>query len=222
MEKIITSDNAVTFFSEEYQEAYHSKTGAVDEAFKKFAEPSKIAEINTNKITILDICFGLGYNSFAGIKEALKNDNIKEIEIIGVELDPIIISKAKEVDLHDEVYETFKIAIEKRNSEFEIDGVKIKLNLLVKDARDVVRNLDEKYSNTINYVFLDPFSPKKCPVLWTEEFFTNIYKLMKTEGILTTYSCARVVRDNLRASNFEVTDGPKVQRRGPSTIARKV
>ena len=45
---------------------------------------------------------------------------------------------------------------------------------------------------------------------------------MIKESILATYSCARIVRDNLKEAGFEVFDGPSVGRRAPSTIAKKL
>ncbi|MBW2994548.1 hypothetical protein KY315_03965, partial [Candidatus Woesearchaeota archaeon] len=60
----VTKDNSITLFNEEYQEYYHSIHGAIEEAFEKFVKPCKIAELaKTGKIKILDICFGMGYNS---------------------------------------------------------------------------------------------------------------------------------------------------------------
>ena len=68
-------------------------------------------------------------------------------------------------------------------------------------------------------VFIDL---KKNPELWTEEFFKQLRKLIKPDGILTTYSCAGNVRRNLKAAGFQVKDGPCVGRRSPSTIAAPV
>jgi tRNA U34 5-methylaminomethyl-2-thiouridine-forming methyltransferase MnmC len=44
---------------------------------------------------------------------------------------------------------------------------------------------------------------------------------MKKGGKLATYSCARVVRENLVAAGFSVSDGPCVGRRAPGTVAVK-
>ena len=70
-------------------------------------------------------------------------------------------------------------------------------------------------------VFLDPFSPRKNPELWSEEFFKEIYSRMKKGAKLATYSCARKIRENLKTAGFKVIDGPNVGRRGPSTNAIK-
>ncbi|MBT6774795.1 hypothetical protein HOA91_05495, partial [Candidatus Woesearchaeota archaeon] len=46
-------------------------------------------------------------------------------------------------------------------------------------------------------------------------------RVMKDSGILATYSCARIIRDNMAAADLVYDDGPIVGRRGPGTIATK-
>lgn len=197
-----TSDNSYTFFNEEYQETYHSITGALEEAQKKFIQPLDIKD----GLVILDICFGLGYNTFAAIKQA------KHIKIIALEKDPKILKSLQSLEL-DADYEIIKkLAIEKSYKDQNYD-----LSLILGPAQETIKQVSEK----VDAVFLDPFSPKKNSELWTKEFFEDIYKIMKPGAKLATYSCARIVRDNLRAVGFIVTDGPRVHRRGPSTIAQK-
>ena len=90
-----------------------------------------------------------------------------------------------------------------------------KIKIILGDARETVKKLNE----TFDVVFLDPFSPKKCPELWTKDFFSDVKKLMRKNSTLATYSCARSVRDNLRNVGFVVEDGPCIGRKSPSTIA---
>jgi tRNA U34 5-methylaminomethyl-2-thiouridine-forming methyltransferase MnmC len=211
MKRFITQDGSVTFYSEEYDEHYHTKSGAVEEAFKKFAEPCNVKEkAKQDNIIILDVCFGLGYNTAAAIDLALEANPNCEIEIFALENDQRIIDKIKEVAPNFKSYQILKkIIIENKNIP------NVKLNLLLGDARQTIKQVDKQ----VDAVFLDPFSPPKCPELWTEEFFKDIAKVMKKDAILATYSCARKVRDNLRAAGLEVKDGPVVGRRSPSTIA---
>ena len=65
------------------------------------------------------------------------------------------------------------------------------------------------------------FRRKRIGEMWTEELFKEVYRVMKKNGKLSTYSCARVVRDNMKKAGFIVKDGPIVGRRSPSTIAIK-
>jgi len=202
MRKILTRDGSETLYSEEYQETYHSVTGAVEEAFGKYVKPCKIE----SGMNVLDICFGLGLNSLAALHTA------KEITITALEKDENVLRhEVKVPEYLREDYKKIRTAAE--NLYYKDDKAEIKV--LLGDARETIKQLNEKY----DAVFLDPFSPPKNPELWTEEFFINIKKHMKKEAILATYSCARKVRSNLSKAGFEVKDGPCVGRRSPSTIA---
>ncbi len=192
MKLVKTKDNSFTFFNEEFNETYHSVSGAIEESFEKFVKPCK--EFKNPKI--LDICFGVGYNSCAAL------DFFENCKITAIEKDKEILSKIKELNPNFKNYDKIK---------------KLEINLIIGDARIVVKDLKEKF----DIVFLDPFSPKKCPELWTLEFIKDIYNIMNKNGILTTYSCARSVRDNLVKAGFFVKDGPCIGRKSPSTVAIK-
>ncbi|MBL7055739.1 hypothetical protein ISS07_02390 [Candidatus Woesearchaeota archaeon] len=208
MKQVLTKDNSLTFHNEEYDETYHSTSGALEESFEKFVKPSKLKD----GMKVLDVCFGLGYNSLATISSA-------NVSITALENDKTILEKIKQITIPQDSkynhlernYEKIKKAAEKR----EYSDEKIKIKIIVDDARKSIKNIKEKF----DVCFLDPFSTKKCPELWTEEFFKNIRKVMKKDAVLTTYSCATQVRKNLEKANFKVEDGPCIGRRSPSTIA---
>jgi len=203
MKKIVTADGSATYYNDKYEECYHSKTGAVEEAEKKFVEPAKIK----SGMKILDICFGLGYNSMAAMKKA------KKLKITALEKDPGILKKIIRNKVRGYEKEYRKIREAAKNLFYKDKDAEIKI--ITGDATKTIKKLDEKF----DAVFLDPFSPPKNPELWTEKFFKEIKKRMKSGARLTTYSCARTIRNNLKKAGFKVTDGPKVGRRGPSTIA---
>ncbi len=203
MKVVQTKDNSFTFFNEKYQEVYHSLTGALEEAQKKYIEP---LEVKDNQV-ILDICFGLGYNTYAAI------ENAKNLKIIALEIDQNVLDQLQELNISPKYEIIKKVAKDHyyKDKDYEI-------KLILGPAEITIKDIKEKF----DVVFLDPFSPKRNPELWTKEFFQDIYKLMKPGAQLATYSCARSVRDNLKAAGFEVRDGPSVKRRGPSTIAKKI
>ena len=59
-----TNDGSVGLYSPEFDDIYHSSTGALTEAYEKFIMPVNMDELlKKDKIKILDICFGIGYNS---------------------------------------------------------------------------------------------------------------------------------------------------------------
>jgi tRNA U34 5-methylaminomethyl-2-thiouridine-forming methyltransferase MnmC len=213
LKETLTKDGSMTFYSEEYGETYHSSSGAVEEAFLKHAKPGKVNEVaKTGKVRILDVCFGLGYNSAAALDLIWAENPDCYVEIVGLEKDEKILLKALSLNPNIRNYGLIKSAI---SQGFQSSLPKLKINILKGDAREQIKKLN----GTFDVIFHDPFSPTKNPELWTEDFFKSEKQILSPDGILTTYSCARLIRDNLKKAGFIVSDGPCVGRRAPSTIA---
>jgi len=60
-----TEDGTFTARSETYDECYHStRDGALRESLKKHVEPAfSLVDPSKERLKVLDICFGLGYNT---------------------------------------------------------------------------------------------------------------------------------------------------------------
>ena|SRR3989344_3378104 len=216
MKKIITADSSESFLNEEVGESYHSHKGAVEEALKKYAVPCKIKELaKTGKIAILDVCFGLGYNSAMAIDVALQENPDCEIEVIGLELDTKIIEKIQEVNPPILFYKYYKQLTAQK---LQFKEGKITVTILLGDGRERVQELPDKHFDA---VFFDPFSPKTAPDMWQVPFFEQMFRVMKDTAILATYSCARMARDNMAKAGLFYDDGPIFGRRGPGTLATK-
>ncbi|MFH1972524.1 MAG: MnmC family methyltransferase [archaeon] len=196
MQWIKTKDNSITFFSEEYGEYFHSLTGAMEEAMKKFVIASSLKEGEK----LLDVCFGLGYNTFVAVK------TVPGIKVVALERDRKVLEEIQKLDI--EGFDFIKELVKK--------GEYKNIKLIVGDALETIDQVGE-----VDVIFHDPFSPKRNPELWTEEFFRKEYDKLSKGGRLVTYSCARSVRDNLKKVGFEVFDVEPVGRRGPSTLAQK-
>jgi len=205
MKQVITSDNSITFLNEQYDEHYHSvSAGALNEALIKFVQPCNLKP----GAKVLDVCFGLGYNSLMAIHTQ------KDLKIIALENDKNILNEAQNIKVPKELVEDYnKIKQAASNLKYKDNDTNIKI--ILGNALSAIKNIHEKF----NAVFFDPFSPKKQPELWTEEFFKDIKKLMKPQAKLTTYSCATHVRNKLKSAGFKVIDGPVLGRKSPATIA---
>lgn len=221
MDEIITEDGSITYYNAEYDDIYHSKSGAIEESFEKYVKPGLNGMFDSapEVIRILDVCFGAGYNSAAAI------DYIKEIypdtkiEVVALEIDSGILDKIPTLTSG---FANFKMIQEAYNNNFLYDDGSVKIRIVKEDARVSVKDLfKEGFADKFDLCFHDAFSPSKHRDLWSSELFSDIFKLMKKQGRLMTYSCARWVRDNFREAGFTVIDGPRVGRRGPATIAIK-
>ncbi len=209
MKKLLaTSDNSPTLFNEKFQEAYHSTTGAITEALEKFVKPS-LNFLRKKELRVLDFCFGLGYNTAA----LLQSVEGTKVSVVGLENDAEIFERLQQLNPDLKYYKYIKEL--KNNYYVKKDFFEIKI--ILGDARETVKKLNGQF----DFVFFDPFSTKKCPELWTAEVFKDVFKIMNTKSILTTYTCSRFVRENMKSAGFKVMDGPCVGRKSPSTICIK-
>ena len=71
--EILTKDGSYSLRSNFFNESFHSFSGALEETKIKFTEPSDLKRFEGKCLSVLDICFGLGYNS-----ASLFNDLIKQ------------------------------------------------------------------------------------------------------------------------------------------------
>lgn len=209
---ISTLDGSSSLFNKGLKESYHSSSGAITESIEKFSLPLKDF-IKKDNINVLDTCFGLGYRScaFAFVFKDSK------VTITGIEIDPLLFDFMKVVHLPDNIMSFYKIfqRLSVNNSQISLPNGSC--NVITNDFRVVLPKLNDKF----DVILHDPFSPKKVPELWTLKIFKQLFDLLNPNGVLSTYSSSKVIRNNLREAGFRVINGPSVGRRSPSTIAIK-
>jgi tRNA U34 5-methylaminomethyl-2-thiouridine-forming methyltransferase MnmC len=215
----ITDDGSYTFFSEQFGQTFHSKYGAKEESIFKYAIPTLLAEkASRSHLRILDICYGLGYNSAAALATIWRSNPQCTVEIIALELDRIVTISAVEHNLLNEWEEPIPELLARLVREEIIDTDRLTSRLILGDARQTIdQAIDLNFK--ADAIFLDPFSPIACPQLWTIEFIDRVAKCCAGDGIIATYSCAAAVRAAMLAAGLVVGDSAPVGRKSPGTIA---
>jgi tRNA U34 5-methylaminomethyl-2-thiouridine-forming methyltransferase MnmC len=215
----ITDDGSYTFFSEQFGQTFHSKYGAKEESIFKYAIPTLLAEkASRGHLRILDICYGLGYNSAAALETIWRSNPNCTIEIIALELDRSVPVSAIEHHLLNDWEEPIPQLLTRLGRAELIETAKLKAQLIFGDARQTIdRVIDRSFQ--ADAIFLDPFSPTACPQLWTVEFIDRVAKCCAADGIIATYSCAAAVRAALVSARLFVGDSTPVGRKSPGTIA---
>lgn len=76
--------------------------------------------------------------------------------------------------------------------------------------QDIKAWIDESVVHRFDAIYFDPFSHDTAPELWSSKVFAKMKELLRTNGRLTTYSCARIVRDNIEVAGLhpEKVKGP--------------
>jgi tRNA U34 5-methylaminomethyl-2-thiouridine-forming methyltransferase MnmC len=215
----LTDDGSYTFFSEEFGQTFHSKYGAQAESIFKYAIPTLLAEkASRGQLRILDICYGLGYNSAAALATIWRSNPDCTVEIIALELDRTVPIAAIVHNLLNDWEEPIPQLLARLVREQTIESERLKAQLIAGDARQTIdRVIDRGFK--ADAIFLDPFSPVACPQLWTVEFLDRVAKCCAVDGIIATYSCASAVRAAMIAAGLSISASIPVGRKSPGTIA---
>ncbi len=215
----ITDDGSYTFFSDEFGQTFHSKYGAKEEALFKYAIPTLLAEkASRGHLRILDICYGLGYNSAAALSTIWRSNPDCTVEIIALELDRSVAISAIEHQLFSEWEDPIPQLLAQLARQELIHTSKLKAELICGDARQTIQQvIDREF--IADAIFLDPFSPLSCPQLWTVEFIDRVAKCCADDGIISTYSCAAAGRAAMIQAGLSIAQIIPVGRKAPGTIA---
>lgn len=215
----LTQDGSFTFFSEEFNEAFHSNYGAKQESYLKFVVPTQVQTVAKNGIVkILDVCYGLGYNTAAALEVIWQENPTCIVEIIGLEINPQVPKAAISQDIFNHWEDEYRKILTKLAFKQYYQTNRLKAKLLIGDGRKLIQDVD-KSGFLADAIFLDPFSPPHCPQLWTVEFIQKVTRCLHRDGLLATYSCAAAVRTAFLAAGLIVGSTTPVGRRTPGTIA---
>jgi hypothetical protein len=106
-----SDDGSYTAYSSEYGEHYHStKDGALNESLKKHIEPVFAIHHDKEHLKIIDICFGLGFNTFLSLyyRDTYFPNTI--LEIYSPELDGELVASLVDFP-YPEIFEPYRNVI---------------------------------------------------------------------------------------------------------------
>lgn len=203
--KIIkTGDGSVTIHLSEWDEQYHSKHGAIQEARHVFIKMGLEYWVELNKkknSAILEIGFGTGLNAFITFLEAQKLQ--LKIDYTGVEAYPVSTSEIKALNYAEML--SAENQIETFRSMHEIPWnkkVDISENFQLEKQQQRFEEIED--INQYNLVFFDAFGARVQPELWTEDIFSRMFAAMKNNSVLVTYSAKGSVRRAMQTAGFIV------------------
>lgn len=211
-EIITTADGSKTIQIVDWNEQYHSKHGAVNEAIHVFIKQGLYHFIKENehlendmlnqktKISILEIGFGTGLNAFITCHEASQNKF--NIDYVGVEAYPV---DSKEIELLNYPQKIKDSNSEVFNRLHEVSwNEKNRITPCFFLTKRKHYFLDIKDENAFNIIYFDAFGSRVQPELWTEAIFKIMYKALKKGGVLVTYSAKGSVRRIMQTIGFKV------------------
>jgi len=196
----LSDDGSYTAYSKEYDEHYHSiKDGALHESLTKHVLPAFLHVKDKKEVNILDICYGLGFNTLETVLHYKKYAPQMKVNIYSPELDASLIASLVNFTYPAE-FEPLKQIIKSLSMTNTYEDKNLYIELFLGDAREYIKRFTKKF----DIVYQDAFSPSKNPMLWTQEYFSDIKNAIKEDGILTTYSTALKTRLALHVNGFYV------------------
>lgn len=214
-----TADGSKTFFSKEFNESFHSHFGAKQESYFKYVVPTLLIEKASSPVLrLLDVCYGLGYNTATAIEKIWEVNPDCYIEVIGLEINPAVPQAAIEHQLFEDWNTNSIDILTKLAFEHQVQKQSLEAKLLIGDARDKINQVYQSGFKA-DAIFLDPFSPPQCPHLWTIEFLQLVSQCLQADGLLATYSCAAAVRTALLKTGLSISSTSPVGRKAPGTVA---
>lgn len=200
-EIITTADGSKTISLPEWNEQYHSKFGAIKEAYHVFIKNGLDKMRLSEEIRILEIGFGTGLNCFITFLEAKKNN--LNIEYTGVEAYPVDFNEIEKLN--------YVVELNAEDDRYVFNKMHTlsndKKNLLTQDFSFIKKNMffeDIKDSNLYHLIYFDAFGARVQPELWTLKIFKKMYRALKQNGILVTYSAKGSVRRAIQEAGFDV------------------
>lgn len=209
-EIIQTLDGSTTIHLEEWDECYHSKFGAIQEAKHVFIK-NGLSLFENNKISILEIGFGTGLNAFITFLEA-KNRNLS-IDYVGVEAYPVIAEEVVSMNYVEELNANNERNIFEKMHESNWDE-KIILSdeFLLTKRKQFFADIDDL--DKFDLIYFDAFGYNVQPELWSTAIFQKMYNSLKLNGVLVTYAARGVVKRSMKEVGFTVEklEGPPGKR----------
>lgn len=209
-EIIHTSDGSTTIHLPDWNENYHSKHGAIQEAKHVFIKNGLTLFENKN-VSILEIGFGTGLNAFITFLEAKKLS--QTINYTGIEAYPISVDEILSMNYVTELdAENEKSIFDKMHTcDWEQANILTPEFSLTK-RKQFFETIDDVAQ--FDLIYFDAFGYRVQPELWSTTIFQRMYNALNPNGVLVTYAARGVVKRSLIEVGFTVEklEGPPGKR----------
>ncbi|TDO73700.1 tRNA U34 5-methylaminomethyl-2-thiouridine-forming methyltransferase MnmC [Flavobacterium chryseum] len=199
-EIIKTLDGSTTIHLKEWDECYHSKHGAIQEAKHVFIK-NGLSLFEDKPISILEIGFGTGLNAFITFLEATQKK--QDIDYVGVEAYPVDANEVLQMNYVAELealefYNIFE-KMHKCESDYKTE---ISTDFSLTKRKQFFDEIDD--FECFDLIYFDAFGYRVQPELWSTEIFRKMYKSLKPNGVLVTYAARGVVKRSMIEVGFRV------------------
>jgi len=208
-QKIITADGSITLHSDVFQEACHSTSGARAETIYNYVEGCEINRTDCH--SILEIGFGVGLGLICTDDFYSKNTSVDikgKKYFVTTEIDEKLLEHSAELYPEELTFFPPLKSLKKTEYFYHGENHQAEILILIGDARKTLQKFYRDFPQWPKFdaIYQDAFSPKKNPLLWSQEWFHLLGKKSCEKTILITYSSAQSVRKALEKSSWQVED----------------
>jgi tRNA U34 5-methylaminomethyl-2-thiouridine-forming methyltransferase MnmC len=199
-EIIQTLDGSTTIHIAEWDECYHSKHGAIQEAQHVFIK-NGLSLFPDRNVSILEIGFGTGLNAFITFLESKKRN--QSIVYVGVEAYPISAEEIVSMNYVEELnaVEQSSIFDTMHQSNWE-EKIILDDDFTLTKRKQFFEEINDE--NKFDLIYFDAFGYRVQPELWSTAIFEKMYKALKPNGVLVTYAARGVVKRSMIEVGFTV------------------
>jgi len=199
-----TSDGSSTIYLPDWDESYHSKHGAIQEAYHVFIKNGYLL-FQQPKISILEIGFGTGLNAFITYLKSIENNQL--VDYVGVEAYPVLGNEVDKLNYISELNANNQAAIFSK-MHFCSWKEKHDLSSNFSFTKQPIFFQDISYIDTFDLIYFDAFGFRVQPELWSKEIFEIMFRALKKNGVLVTYACRTNIKQAMIESGFRVEKLP--------------
>ncbi|RYZ90589.1 MAG: hypothetical protein EOP04_03455 [Proteobacteria bacterium] len=215
IEQVLTDDGSFTIRHPDYDEEFHSKSGARRETYELYMLASgyraRLQAPERDEMGVLDVGLGLGYNALMTIDLWMQSPGTAGLTLLSLEhtealLEALTSSDTAWKEGWSDEWKKWSLALKrskdhpniwKTSFAHPLTAQILSWTARVGDARDA-----DFHGQAFDFVWQDAFSSKKNPELWTPSWFAKILGASKETVSLVTYSVARSVRDSLELAGW--------------------
>ena len=203
-EIIQTLDGSTTIHLKEWDECYHSKHGAIQEAQHVFIK-NGLSLFPNQSVSILEIGFGTGLNAFISFLESSKLN--QSINYVGVEAYPVNATEVLAMNYVDELNaKSQKEVFEKMHESKWNEKIELTAEFKLTKRKQFFDEIDD--IEQFDLIYFDAFGYRVQPELWSTAIFQKMYTALRPGGKLVTYAARGVVKRSMMEVGFTVEKLP--------------
>ena len=203
-EIIQTLDGSTTIHLKKWDECYHSKHGAIQEAQHVFIK-NGLSLFPNQSVSILEIGFGTGLNAFISFLESSKLN--QSINYVGVEAYPVNATEVLAMNYVDELNaKSQKEVFEKMHESKWNEKIELTAEFELTKRKQFFDEIDD--IEQFDLIYFDAFGYRVQPELWSTAIFQKMYTALRPGGKLVTYAARGVVKRSMMEVGFTVEKLP--------------